>query len=450
MGLLLAGLIVSSAAEAAGYIPAEGAYLGAHIHFDYASGGDIDTFEEVVGVRHASYFRYVGYGSPFPFRWVREMHRRGILPHIAWEPNKGLEHVRDDDYLRGWMEAAARTEGPIFLRYASEMNGTWEAWSNDAEQYVEKWKIVTRAARELAPNVIMVWSPFATPQRTIPQYYPGDAWVDWVGVNIYSVHHYDGDPARPAIDDPREQLRYVYNLYADRKPIAICEYAATHFCAACDHDVTEFGLKQMTRLYEALPTEFPRVKMINWFSVDTVGTGLAKNNYSLTCSPEFLERYRELVDNPYFHGRVPDVSRLVASLPPAGAPPEPESYGPLEIPAESAVASSQPPQTESPLALARLGAIGPDDLDVAVVGGAPSALSGRVEVLAEPGSNVEVDVVAFYVNGEWRAITNARPFRYEWDTGYEEPGVHEITVVGMNAASLPVIETTVSVVIAGE
>ncbi|MFW6437732.1 MAG: hypothetical protein ACOCZ7_01855, partial [Armatimonadota bacterium] len=61
-----------------------------------------------------------------------------------------------------------------------------------------------------------------------------------------------------------------------------------------------------------------------------------------------------------------------------------------------------------------------------------------------------VDVIAFYVDGEWRAITNARPFRYPWDTSYEDPGVHEITVVGMNEASLPVIEKTVSVVVADE
>jgi hypothetical protein len=466
-GIVLAGLIVSSSALASGYIPAEGCYLGAYIQLDHNSGGDLDRFEEIVGVEHASYFRYVGYGSPFPFRWVREMHQRGILPHIAWEPNDGLDPVQDDDYLRGWMEAAARTEGPIFLRYASEMNGTWQAYSGDPEEYIEKWKLVTRVARELAPNVIMVWCPFATPQSTIDDYYPGDAWVDWVGVNIYSVHHYDGDVTKPAIDDPRDHLRYVYDLHAATKPIAICEYAATHHCAACDHDVTDFGVKQMTKLYESLQTEFPRVKMVTWFSVDTIGTGLANNNYSLTCSPEFLERYREMVSNSHFLGRLPDVSAMVASLPPLTEPAESttsqeeQPFGPLEVPEEPEVeppASSEPepssdptgepPPTEHPLALARLGAVAEDDIDVAVVGAPPGAMTGEVEVQAEPGSEMNVDVVAFYVDGDWRAITNARPFRYPWDTSYEEPGVHEITVVGMNAASLPVIEKTLSVVVA--
>jgi hypothetical protein len=452
-GVVLLGLLACAPAQAAGYIPVEGCYLGGYIELDHLSGGDLDLFEEAVGLEHASYFRYVGYGSPFPFQWVKDMHRRGILPHIAWEPNNGLDPVRDDDYLRGWMEAAGRTKGPIFLRYASEMNGTWQAYSGDPQEFIDKWRLVTRIARELAPNVIMVWCPFATPQSTIASYYPGDAWVDWVGVNIYSVHHYDGDPAKPAIDDPREHLRYVYNLYAHRKPIAVCEYAATHFCAACGNDVTEFGLKQLTRLYESLPTQFPRVKMISWFCVDAYGTGLASNNYSLTRSPEFIETYRRLTDNAYFLGRIPDASQLIAELPStAGVAPPPETvaYGPLEIPVEPVTPQpvNEPPPTPSQLALTSIGAVGPKDLDVAVVGAPPSALAGSVEVVVEPGEELSVDCVAFYVDGQWRAITNAHPFRYPWDTNYEDPGEHEITVVGMNSASLPVAETTVSVIVA--
>ncbi len=98
--VLAAAICNASIAAAAGYIPANGCYIGAYIELDEATGGDIEAFEQMVGKPHATYFRYVGYGSPFPFRWVREMHRQNILPHIAWEPNDGLEPVDDDDYLR--------------------------------------------------------------------------------------------------------------------------------------------------------------------------------------------------------------------------------------------------------------------------------------------------------------------------------------------------------------
>ncbi|MEA3402012.1 MAG: glycosyl hydrolase [Armatimonadota bacterium] len=451
---------------AAGYIPAEGCYVGAYIELDEALDGDIGAFEELVGKPHATYFRYVGYGAPFPFRWVRELHARGILPHIAWEPNGGLEPVRDDDYLRGWAEAAARTEGPIFLRYASEMNGTWQAYSGHPQEYIRKWRLVASVFRELAPNVILVWCPFATPQATIEDYYPGDEWVDWVGVNIYSVHHYDGDITKPSNDDPRELLRYVYDRYAGRKPIAICEYAATHYCAACGRDVTDMALRQMTRIYEALPTRFPRVKMINWFCVDAIGTGLASNNYSLTGSSAVLERYRRLIADPWFLGRVPDVSEMVAALPPMAPerqPAEAQPAGPLELPPATEplapeepgggvaeAAEVEPPPTEHPLALARLGPVARGGLDVAIRGAPPHQVTGQVEIVAEAGAAVDVDIVMFYLDGEVKAMTNQQPFRCSWDTQYAAPGPHQIRVVALNSNGNEVVETTVSAIVAEE
>ncbi len=452
--VLAAAICNASIAAAAGYIPANGCYIGAYIELDEATGGDIEAFEQMVGKPHATYFRYVGYGSPFPFRWVREMHRQNILPHIAWEPNDGLEPVDDDDYLRGWAEAAARTEGPIFLRYASEMNGTWQAYSGNPQRFIDRWRVVASIMRELAPNVILCWCPFATPQSTIDDYYPGDEWVDWVGVNIYSVHHYDGDISRPADDDPRDLLQYVYDRYADRKPIAICEYAATHYCAACGQDVTEMGLRQMTRLYESLPTRFPRVKMINWFCVDAYGSGLAANNYSLTHSSAFLERYRQLISDPYFLGRVPDISALVASLPPL--PPEREGSatepaGPLEVPVPREPAPAEPSLRATPahpLALSKLGPVEPRGLDIAVRGAPPQAVTGEVEIAAEPGELLDVEFVTFYIDGRIQAMTNVRPFRYRWDASGAEPGPHEIRVVGLDDGSTEVIDRTVTVIVA--
>jgi len=212
--------------------PSQGCYLGAYIELDPTARDDAAVFESLVGKRHVSYFHYVGYGRPFPFEWVKKLRDAGYVPHIAWEPNDGLDQVRDDDYLRGWAQAARHADTPIFLRYASEMNGDWQAWSGNPKLYIEKWRTMARVMREVAPNVILVWCPFAQPQRSIPDYYPGDEYVDWVGVNIYSVLRHDGDPAKLAAEQPTELLRYVYDLYADRKPIAVCEYAATHFCAA--------------------------------------------------------------------------------------------------------------------------------------------------------------------------------------------------------------------------
>ncbi len=424
--------------------PEKGCYIGAYIELDDASGGDPRKFEQLTGKKHASYFRYVGYGQPFPFHWVEKVKAAGAVPHIAWEPNDGLAVVQEDDYLRGWAQAAAHAGCPIFLRYASEMNGTWMAYSGDPSLYIEKWRLVYKVFSELAPNVALVWCPFATPVATIASYYPGDEYVDWVGVNIYSVHHHDNDPAKQGGEDPCDQLRAVYDMYADRKPIQVSEYAATHYCDACKSSQVDFAIAKASALYTALIREFPRVKMVNWFSVDTVGKGLAANDYSVTDNPRVLAKYRELIADAHFLSNVEAGPAMVASLP-VGPPTAKEAF-----PAPAA----QPPETADlpePLWHNPLKYIGPQPktgVNLIIRGAGENGLSGLVSILADPGSQVEAKTAVFKIDGRTRLISTVQPFSYVWDTAKVEPGEHEVAVELLDARLRPAASRKVKVRIA--
>ena len=296
-----------SAVNGAKFEPAQGCYIGAFIERDSNVYGNIPAFEDLTKKKHASYFTYVGYGRPFPADWNAKVARNGAAPHIAFEPNDGLAEVRDDAYLRAWARDAARTKKPIFLRWASEMNGAWmvKRYGGTTELYKEKFALVSRVMKEEAPNVAMVWTPFPEPARYIPDYYPGDEWVDWVGVNIYSVYVHDGNPNRPSFDeDPVEFLKNIYNLYGDRKPIHISEYAATIYCKGTGAETVEWAIEKARRFYTALRDEYPRVKSVNWYCLDTASAGLANNNYSLLADGRMLAAYRQLVADPHFLSRV--------------------------------------------------------------------------------------------------------------------------------------------------
>jgi hypothetical protein len=325
--------------------------------------------------------------------------------------------VRDDDYLRGWAQAARFSETPIFLRYASEMNGTWQAYSGDPELYKAKWRIVCRVMHEVAPNVAMVWCPFSMPRRTIEPYYPGDEYVDWVGVNVYSVHHHDGDANRPGGEDPRDELQYVYDLYADRKPIQISEYASTHYCAACNQWLPSFAVLRAKELYGSLPLRFPRVKMVNWFSVNTIGEGLAENNYSVTDDPTILATYRDLIADPYYldtiplepgaapvyiAARAPDGGPDAGSVPPPPMPPPPGPPLPVRVP----VVEVDPVEAPAP----------PADGVRIVVHQPGRTVSGRVPVTIEVGDALAVKWTELLVNGRCRFVSTTEPFRWTWDT----------------------------------
>ncbi|MGV3721459.1 MAG: hypothetical protein ACO1SX_11175, partial [Actinomycetota bacterium] len=105
--------------------PESGCYLGAYVLADINISGKMERWEELTGKGHASYLKYVGYGRPFPTEWATAVRGRGAAPNIAFEPNDGLGKVEDAEYLRGFAREAAKHGGPVFLRFASEMNGPW-------------------------------------------------------------------------------------------------------------------------------------------------------------------------------------------------------------------------------------------------------------------------------------------------------------------------------------
>jgi hypothetical protein len=258
----------------------------------------------LTGKSHASFFKYVGYGKPFPTEWVKLIKSVGAVPHIAWEPNDGLERVKDDDYLHRFAQAANDADVPIFLRYASEMNGNWTEYSGKAELYKEKWRLIHRVMSKKAPNVVMVWTVFPFPKRTIEHFYPGDRYVDWVGVNIYNVVYHNNDLKQPAQhEDPLQLMDYVYNKFSHSKPIQVSEFGVSHFSSTDGKYRIEFAKSKLSRMYGSLSERYPRVKSIFYFDVNNLlnaPVGRQINNYAITYTPLVLQHYKRLVNQPHF------------------------------------------------------------------------------------------------------------------------------------------------------
>lgn len=292
------------------YEPPNGVYIGAFVEYDSNIGThNVDAFNDLTGKNHAIYYNYHEYGSTFPYNWAEHVKKQGAAVHISLEVNKGLDIVQDDKYLREFARMAKEAEVPIFLRFASEMNGDWVAWNGDPDKYIEKFRLVADVMHEEAPNVAMVWAPNSVPEKEITKYYPGDEWVDWVGVNLYSVSVFNGDPNQPADNvNPLDLLDFVYQEYADQKPIMVAEYAATHYSMAENKDQTDFAINKMNMLYQGVKLKYPRVKAINWYSVNNITHAHSEerklNNFSLTENEEVLAAYKEIISDPYYLSEV--------------------------------------------------------------------------------------------------------------------------------------------------
>jgi hypothetical protein len=287
--------------------PKWGCYLGAYIDLDDSLrqtyrdriGRDRrlpEEFEAKVGKPHASYFFYLGYGRPVPDDWVSRLAMEGKMVHIAFEPNRGLEYVRDDSYLRQFADDLRATGARVFLRFASEMNGPWVGYHGDPALYKEKFRLVAKVVRERAPNVAMVWCPYATPVGPIKSYYPGDDAVDWVGVNLYSVTYFNHDRRTPG-----KHVHPVDRIYAARKPVMIGEFGATHWSALEKKPQTAFAVRSIRGLYQALPRRYPRVKAVFYFNANNLALEHRQNNnYTVTQDPKVLAAYRDVTSVPYF------------------------------------------------------------------------------------------------------------------------------------------------------
>jgi hypothetical protein len=285
--------------QGAKFEPVKGNYLGAYLLQDVTIDGKMEPFNEMMGKDHGTFFRYVGYGRPFPREWAEEVKALGAIPQIAWEPNNGLKEVKDDDYLRNFAREANELDIPIFIRYASEMNGNWMAYSGNPSEYIEKWRLVYRVFQEEAPKAIMVWTVFTFPEANILHYYPGDDYVDWVGVNIYNVVYNNNNINTPAHQhDPLRLLDYVYDQFSHRKPIHISEYGVTHYTITDDKYYVDFAIEKLERLYGNLLDRYPRVKSISYFNVNTfVNAAYDRriNNYAITTEERIVNTYRELI-----------------------------------------------------------------------------------------------------------------------------------------------------------
>jgi hypothetical protein len=156
---------------------------------------------------------YAAWGSKeeqrFPRRAVEGIYRTGSLPVITWEPwltdfdeqqypgirpketrdKNGLRDIANgyyDTYIRSWAREVAKIDRPLFLRLGHEMNDPyrypWGPQNNKPEDFVAMWRHVHRIfIDEKAVNVLWIWSPHSA-HGYFEFYFPGEAYVDWVGV----------------------------------------------------------------------------------------------------------------------------------------------------------------------------------------------------------------------------------------------------------------------------
>ena len=95
----------------------------------------------------------------------------------------------DYNFVRSTLATLNSYNKPMFIRFANEMNVS--ELGDDPEAYKKAFRKAADIIHEF-PNLAVVWSPndMGALDRPFEYFYPGDKYVDWIGVSCYSVKYF--------------------------------------------------------------------------------------------------------------------------------------------------------------------------------------------------------------------------------------------------------------------
>ncbi|HEX2027909.1 MAG TPA: cell wall-binding repeat-containing protein [Nitriliruptorales bacterium] len=290
-------------------MPPDGALLGAYVDPDGRWSGveaakqDVRSLEQRLGRTLAIDHHFYAWTDAFPGPLERWDVEQGRIPLVTWEPwGTDLQSIASgahDALIRQRAREVAAFGADVMLRLAHEMNGDWYPWSGDRngggttgpQRYVAAWRRVHDLFEaEGATNAVWVWAPnhVDVPQEPWNQwtsYYPGDAHVDWVGIDAYNWGRSQPWSSWTALAD---LIAPLYGDYAARKPLMVSETSST-----------EVGGDKAAWIAQArsdLKQRFPSVAGLVWFHVDK------EQDWRIDSSTAAFSAFRDLAHDPYFSG----------------------------------------------------------------------------------------------------------------------------------------------------
>ncbi|QSX05302.1 hypothetical protein JYG23_11535 [Sedimentibacter sp. zth1] len=288
--------------------PKKGILLGAYAEGDsnvHDSSSNkkfyMNDFPDLVGKDHAAYLLYFSYGMDLSTysTHIRKAVQLDKIIELALQPLDGLDMVNDTDgYLVKLAKDMEKSGAKFMLRFANEMNDPTNPWyTTDYNKYIEKFRIVSGIFKEHAPSVAIVWAPNFYPPDNITYYYPGDEYVDYVGISSYKNNNPQLDPLNQGIDRSRwsNQLDLIYSLYGDKKPIIVSEGGCSFKQASSGKDLTNYAARQLDDFYAYIPLRYPNLKAVFYFNQKKDVT-----NYCLSQNKTVLDAYKDAINDEYY------------------------------------------------------------------------------------------------------------------------------------------------------
>jgi len=207
-------------------------------------------------------------------------------PFTSYSDSQTLVNIingLEDEYIRSIAQEIKAIGYPVYIRLGAEFNlhngGAWGGnWADNPNNFIIAWKrIVGIFMAEAVANANWVWNPNCSDDGThhFDEYYPGDSYVDWVGIDIYQYED---------SSNPNNLISEVYNKYA-HKQIGLFEWGTNAYDWTGIHTPDAKRAQFIMDLKAALLNK-PAIKLITyWFygsyRFDAVNNPLTTTAYKL-------------------------------------------------------------------------------------------------------------------------------------------------------------------------
>ena len=303
-------------------IPETGCYHAAFIGND-----NHPTFETLSGKNIAIEMFFTGWPTTsttpdFPLTKCNEIDANGAVPHITWMPQvpgspyplNAILSGSYDSYINGYALQVKNWGKPLFIRLGHEFNGDWYTYggalngggtlagygdpakADGPERFIAAYQRVHDLFEaQNVDNVVWVWCPNngSSPNEAwnVPEaYYPGDAYVDWIGFDGYNFGTTQTWSGWAKFFDIFNALYHKFKDYG--KPIMLAEFASVENGGSKSQWITEGYLTWLKYGY-------PKIKAATWFHIAKYESGVF-TDWRINSSTTSLTAYQNAIADPYF------------------------------------------------------------------------------------------------------------------------------------------------------
>jgi hypothetical protein len=141
---------------------------------------------------------YVPLGAKFPLGELQTIERNGAMPIVQIDYKQSFSNILNGDFTRimqQWGSDIKKMNEPVALSFGHEMNGNWFPWGCThvkASVFISVWQRM----HQLMGSSKTIW--VYTINRSNAgfkcgpmEYYPGDSYVNWIGIDGYIRHSSD-------------------------------------------------------------------------------------------------------------------------------------------------------------------------------------------------------------------------------------------------------------------